>query len=198
MNQNPEVQDEPAGKSSGEDRLAQHGFFLNEDLQGTTEGEQVAIQLADIFKSMQEGPPSDPVESHPAPLSNLSTLQKSQPTHLHPMSKNSVTVIYKKNKSLFTDEQMELIRLGTLPEVKNDEWIMVYVERARKLCIHHSVSGICLYEVKFQPGPMGWEVGKIKFSCSDDGKGSFEDHSAETEPMTLINHYLLSPRHRGI
>lgn len=41
-----------------EDRLAKHGFFLNDDLQGTNEGEQLATTLADIIESMKEVPPN--------------------------------------------------------------------------------------------------------------------------------------------
>lgn len=37
-----------------EDRLSKHGFFLNDDLQGTNEGEQLAATLADIIESMRE------------------------------------------------------------------------------------------------------------------------------------------------
>lgn len=39
---------------SAEDRLSKLGFFLNGDLQGTNEGEQLAATLADIIKSMKE------------------------------------------------------------------------------------------------------------------------------------------------
>ena len=37
-----------------EDRLAKHGFFLNEDLQGTDEGGQLAAILADLINFMKE------------------------------------------------------------------------------------------------------------------------------------------------
>ena len=60
MNQKPEDLNDPPCHESAEERLAQHGFFLNEDLQGSAQGMALAAQLADIFKSMQEGPPLDP------------------------------------------------------------------------------------------------------------------------------------------
>ena len=60
MNQKPEDPNAPPCHASAEDRLAQYGFFLNEDLQGSPQGMDLAAQLADIFKSMQEGPPFDP------------------------------------------------------------------------------------------------------------------------------------------
>ena len=60
MNQKPEDPNDPPCHASAEERLAQHGFFLNEDLQGSPQGMDLAAQLADIFQSMQEGPPFDP------------------------------------------------------------------------------------------------------------------------------------------
>lgn len=60
MNQKPEDPNHLPCNASAEERLAQHGFFLNEDLQGSPEGADLAAQLADIFKSMQEGSPFDP------------------------------------------------------------------------------------------------------------------------------------------
>ena len=60
MNQKPEDPNHLPCNASAEERLAQHGFFLNEDLQGSPEGADMAAQLADIFKSMQEGSPFDP------------------------------------------------------------------------------------------------------------------------------------------
>ena len=63
MNQKPEDPNDPPCHESAEERLAQHGFFLNEDLQGSLEGMDLAAQLTDIFKSLQEGPPFDPEKS---------------------------------------------------------------------------------------------------------------------------------------
>ena len=34
-----------------EDRIAKHGFFLNDDLQGTEEGEKLAKIMADLLSS---------------------------------------------------------------------------------------------------------------------------------------------------
>ncbi len=47
--------EDSAVSERAEDRLAKHGFFLNDELRGTTEGEQLAATLGDIFKSMKEG-----------------------------------------------------------------------------------------------------------------------------------------------
>lgn len=77
MNQKSENQNEPISQNSGEDRLARHGFFLNDDFQGSTEGEQLAGQLADIFKSMQEKPPFDSANSDSEPPSNPSPADSS-------------------------------------------------------------------------------------------------------------------------
>ncbi|MEC5213510.1 hypothetical protein RCH06_002060 [Polaromonas sp. CG_9.5] len=60
MKQKPEDPNDPPCHESAEECLAQYGFFLNDDLQGSLEGIDLAAQLADIFKSMQEGPPFDP------------------------------------------------------------------------------------------------------------------------------------------
>ena len=55
-------QPKPAGVRDGttsegpEERLAKHGFFLNDDLQGTDEGEQLAAILADLINSAKETP----------------------------------------------------------------------------------------------------------------------------------------------
>lgn len=68
MNKKSENQEKPIdidieiNIESGEERLAKHGFFLNEELQGDSEGDQLAGQLADLFKSMQEGLPFDPAK----------------------------------------------------------------------------------------------------------------------------------------
>ena len=59
MNQKPENPNDPPCNASAEERLAPHGFFLNEDLQGSSEGMELAARLADIFKSMQQEPPFD-------------------------------------------------------------------------------------------------------------------------------------------
>ena len=42
MNQKPEDSNDPPCNASAEERLAQHGFFLNADLQGSPEGAQLA------------------------------------------------------------------------------------------------------------------------------------------------------------
>lgn len=42
---------------SGEQRLAKHGFFISEDIQGSSEADELANTFADIIKSMQEGKP---------------------------------------------------------------------------------------------------------------------------------------------
>ena len=60
MNKKSENHEKSNHIENGEDRRARHGFFLNDDLQGDKEGDQLAGQLADLFKSMQEGPLFDP------------------------------------------------------------------------------------------------------------------------------------------
>jgi hypothetical protein len=42
---------------SGEQRLAKHGFFVSEDIQGSPEADELANTFADLIKSMQEGKP---------------------------------------------------------------------------------------------------------------------------------------------
>ena len=192
MNQKPENQEKSTGNESGEDRLARQGFFLNDDLRGSKEGEQLAGQLADLFKSMQKGPPFDPANAYSEPPSTLSSIQKQHLEILQPMSENHATIICKQNRPIFTDDQMDLIRLGLIPNDMNSEWVMVYVERSRRLRIHRVATGLCLYEVCFNLGRSGWEVGKIKFSCSESAKDSVEGNSADIAPMTLINRYFLS------
>ena len=41
-------------KDSAEVRIARHGFFLNDDLQGTNEGDQLATALAILIESKKE------------------------------------------------------------------------------------------------------------------------------------------------
>ena len=43
--------DSTSNDDGAEDRLAKHRFFLNDDLQGTDEGEQLAKILADLLSS---------------------------------------------------------------------------------------------------------------------------------------------------
>ena len=42
-------------KESGEQRLAKHGFFISDDIQGNPEADDLANTFADLIKSMQEG-----------------------------------------------------------------------------------------------------------------------------------------------
>ena len=49
----PDVWNRPADQGA-EDRLAKVGFFLNDDLKGTTEGDKLAAALGDIFQSMKK------------------------------------------------------------------------------------------------------------------------------------------------
>ena len=42
---------------SGEQRLAKHGFFVSEDIQGSPEADELANTFAELIKSMQEAKP---------------------------------------------------------------------------------------------------------------------------------------------
>ncbi len=42
---------------NAEQRFAKHGFFLSEDVRGSTEADELANTFADLIKSMQEGEP---------------------------------------------------------------------------------------------------------------------------------------------
>ena len=49
----------------------------------------------------------------------------------------------------FTPEQMELLRMGNVPEVMEDKWFWYYADN--KLHIHRSWTGYCIFIVAFDP-----------------------------------------------
>jgi 8-oxo-dGTP diphosphatase len=60
-----------------------------------------------------------------------------------------------KNKTVqlnvgFTNEQMEKIKYGFIPEEMEDKWFIYYIEEEENLYLHRSWTGFCVYVVKFK------------------------------------------------
>lgn len=184
MSKKTEGENESTSNDGGESRLASHRSSPVGVTQRIAKGQRATAQLLENSKLMPDDPPLVPAPPHCKPPSNLEITQMTELGSLQSMPVNNFTLIYKQDRPTFTKEEMDLIRLGLVPNQMNDQWVMVYVPR--KLCIHHALSGLCLYEVGFHPTSTGYAVGKITFNCSFDGSFS------EVAPIDLIKRYLLS------
>lgn len=50
----------------------------------------------------------------------------------------------------YSTEDMEIIKLGEIPEEMEDKWFMYYVQSENKLYMHRSWTGYCVYIVQFE------------------------------------------------
>lgn len=96
----------------------------------------------------------------------------------------------------FTPEQMELIRLGHIPESMEDKWFWYYEDD--KLHIYRSWTGYCIYVVTFRP-----DSDLLHVAVNRDPKqyGSTDVHEDEYELNRLLNWWTQSdydPYHQFI
>ena len=92
----------------------------------------------------------------------------------------------------FTNDQMEKIKCGFIPEEMEDKWFIYYVEEEESLYLHRSWTGFCVYVVKFKKidGGCGAERAVVndepeQYKCS----GSTEDEKRLC--LSVINAMLL-------
>ena len=50
----------------------------------------------------------------------------------------------------FKEEEMDAIKLGTVPQEMEGKWFIYYVESESKLYMHRSWTGMCIYIVSFE------------------------------------------------
>lgn len=94
---------------------------------------------------------------------------------------------------VFTDEQMQSIRQGFLPQCMNDKWF-VYAASETKVFMHRSWTGHCIYELDFLQRDGEWCLDTITVNNNPAEYKKPDDVQVEFDVIDLIRGLLLSPR----
>ena len=78
----------------------------------------------------------------------------------------------------YNSEDMEVIRMGSIPEEMEDKWFIYYDETEMKLYFHRSWTGFCIYIVSFEEKNENVFVASTvemnrdpsQYTCTDDEK----------------------------
>ena len=75
----------------------------------------------------------------------------------------------------FSEDQMKAIRKGFAPREMEEKWFVYYEEEERKLYLHRSWTGFCVYIVEFEERGDGYAAVSMvvnrdpeQYKCSDD------------------------------
>ena len=76
---------------------------------------------------------------------------------------------------LFSEEETKAIKKGFVPQVMEEKWFVYYEEEERKLYLHRSWTGFCVYVVDFEEREKGFAAVRVvvnrdpeQYKCSDD------------------------------
>ena len=91
----------------------------------------------------------------------------------------------------FKEEEMDAIKLGTVPQEMEEKWFIYYVESESKLYMHRSWTGMCIYIVSFEKIEGGYAaVSAVVNRDPSQYKGVNDKHDKEL-CMEVIGAILL-------
>jgi hypothetical protein len=94
-----------------------------------------------------------------------------------PMPSSSKSLAFKAD---YTTDEFERIALGLIPEGMEGKWFIYY--DAPWLYLHRSWTGYCIYKVRFQETPTGFEAAELLVNRE---KSQHEETDDETDARLL-------------
>lgn len=88
----------------------------------------------------------------------------------------------------FSAEEMEMIRIGYIPEVMEEKWF-IYME-GDWLSLHRSWTGVCIYRVRFEQSGNNFRIAEALANRNKDQR-SWESAEIDARDLSSLIHLLL-------
>jgi hypothetical protein len=105
---------------------------------------------------------------------------------LHPMPRQRTTLTVERT---FSHEEMERIKLGSVPVVMEHKWLIFYEQN--RLYFHRSWTGFCIFIVEFEQRGDRFAMSRVQVSRHQKQYGGNDDAEDVELLLALIDHKLL-------
>jgi hypothetical protein len=93
---------------------------------------------------------------------------------------------------VFSDREMQLIKLGLIPQEMEEKWFAYFSED--RLYLHRSWTGFCIYVVRFEKRDEQYIARELLLNRDRSQYRQTDDFDDAEDVFGLIDHLLLHPR----
>jgi hypothetical protein len=92
---------------------------------------------------------------------------------------------------MFSEPEMARICRGYIPQDMSDHWF-IYAESERKVLLHRSWTGYCVYALHFTPHADAWQLSEIIANRDTGQFTGTRDDEDENRVLNVLRHHLLA------